>query len=178
MKKKKLKFNLYNFIIRYLILVLIAIPNLWIFYTIFTPLTVYPVYLISKIFFNVSLSNNVLLINGLIPVDLIKACIAGSAYYLLLILNLSVPNFNIKERIKMISFSFLSLLFFNIIRIIILISLYLARSSSFELIHEFFWYGLSIVFVLFIWFLEVKIYKIKEIPVYSDIKSLRGFIKK
>ncbi len=178
MVRKRLKFNLPSFVIRYLLLVFVAIPDLWIFYTIFTPLTVYPVYFISKIFFSASLSNSIILLNGQVPIDLIKACIAGSAYYLLLILNLSVPNFKIIKRIEMILFSFLSLLIFNIIRIMILISIYMSGNLSFDLVHEFFWYGLSTVLVLFIWFLEVKIYRIKDIPIYSDIKSLIQYIKK
>ncbi|MFZ1970896.1 MAG: pacearchaeosortase [Candidatus Nanoarchaeia archaeon] len=178
MKKRKLKFNLYDFIIRYSFLVLVAIPNLWIFYTIFTPLTIYPVYLITKIFFNVSLSSNVILINGHIPIDMINACIAGSAYYLLLVLNISIPKIETKERVKMILFSFLLFLIVNIIRIVILILIYMSSNSSFNLIHQLFWYGLSTLFVLLIWFLEIKIFKVKDIPVYSDIKSLIKFIKK
>ena len=64
MVRKRLKFNLPSFVIRYLLLVFVAIPDLWIFYTIFTPLTVYPVYFISKIFFSASLSNSIILLNG------------------------------------------------------------------------------------------------------------------
>ena len=177
MKKRKVKFNISGLILRYSILILAALFNLWIFYTIFTPLTVYPVYFIIKLFFNTSLLENIIFVNS-IPIELIKACIAGSAYYLLFIFNMSVPNIKLKKRISMILFSFLSLLILNIIRIISLIIIYIQKNSIFNITHEVIWYAFGTIFVVGIWFLEVKIYNIKEIPIYSDIKLLISKIKK
>ena len=37
---------------------------------------------------------------------------------------------------------------------------------------EVLWYLGSTLFVIGIWFIEVKLFKIKEIPIYSDIKFL------
>lgn len=171
MKKKNMK--IWSIFLRYAILILIAVPNLWIFYAIFTPLTLYPSYFIMKIFFSAtSFSGTTLFIDGKIPIELIKACIAGAAYYLLLIFNLSIPGIKIKKRISMILFSSLALLTLNIFRIVALVFVFVSGDSLFDLAHEIFWYALSTIFVVGIWFAEVKIYKIKEIPVYSDIKSL------
>ncbi|MCL5730405.1 MAG: pacearchaeosortase [Candidatus Pacearchaeota archaeon] len=177
--KKRLRLKIFNISLRYLLLILIAVPNLWLFYFVFTPLTVYPVYLILRLLLDATLlGNNVLLLNNIIPIELIRACIAGSAYYLLLILNLSIPDIKIKKRVEMILLSFLALLVLNIIRIIVLTLIFMAGYSFFNLAHEIFWYVLSTIFVVGIWFAEIKIYKIKEIPLYSDIKYLIRIIKK
>ena len=168
-----------NMFIRYIILILIALPNFWLFYLIFTPLTVYSVYFLLSLFFDTTLMENIILINEL-PIELIPACIAGAAYYLLLILNLSVPKMKFKKRIKTIFFSFISLLILNILRIFVLSLVFLSGNSFFNVAHKLFWYLGSTVFVVGIWFAEVKIFKIKEIPIYSDIKFLyeKSILKK
>jgi exosortase/archaeosortase family protein len=179
MKSRKVYPKIIRLAVRYLILVLIAIPNLWIFYTIFTPLTTYPSYWLTKIFFDTSLlGNNILLIRGTIPIELIKSCIAGSAYYLLTILNLSVPNITLGKRINMLLFSFLTFLVINVLRIVALTAIYVSANPIFDVTHEIFWYSLSTIFVVGIWFAEVKIFKVRGIPVYSDIKFLLRHAKK
>jgi exosortase/archaeosortase family protein len=172
-----MKKDYYSIIIRYLILIFISIPNLYIFYLIFTPLTIYPVYFILNLFFEVFIQENTLSINGF-SIEIIKACVAGSAYYLLLILNLSIPKINLKKRLNMILFAFSSLLILNILRIFLLTSLLLIYPSLFNITHKLFWYLISIIFVIAIWFTEVKIFKIKQIPIYSDIKLLIKQINK
>ncbi|MFA7707937.1 MAG: pacearchaeosortase [Candidatus Pacearchaeota archaeon] len=168
-----------NIFFRYLILIIIAFPNFWIFYFVFTPLTVYPVYFLLNIFFDASLMENIILIKGF-PIELIPACIAGAAYYLLLILNLSTPKIKLKQRIQMILFSFPFLLILNILRIFFLSLVFLSGNSFFDFAHRLFWYLGSTAFVVGIWFIEVKIFKIKEIPIYSDIKFLyrKSFLRK
>lgn len=178
MRERKSKINILGIISRYSITILAALFNLWIFYAIFTPLTIYPSYLLLKLFFNTALMGNILIINNLVAIELIKACIAGSAYYLLFIFNMSIPNIKLKKRISMIVFSFLSLLVLNILRIVSLVIVYMQKNSAFDVIHEVIWYAFGTLFVLGIWFTEVRIYKIKEIPIYSDIISLIKKIKK
>ena len=110
--------------------------------------------------------------------EIIKACIIGSAYYLLLILNLSTPNIKLKKRILMIVLSFAALLFVNIFRIVFLSILFASKFSLLNLVHKLFWYLGSIIVVILIWFAEVKIFNIREIPFYSDIKLFLTSIKK
>ena len=168
----------YDILIRYLILILIALPNLFLFYLIFTPLTSYPVFFLLSLFYNASLlSGNIILINKLIAIELINACIAGAAYYLLLILNLSTRGIDMGKRIKMISLAFLSFLIVNVLRILILSAVAVSGSSFFDITHQIFWYSLSTIFVVVIWFAEIKFFKIKAIPFYSDIKFLYKNIK-
>ena len=165
-----------SIILRYLILVLVAIPNLYIFYFIFTPLTTYPVYFLLNLFYDASMAGNLINI-GCSTIALIGACIGGSAYYLLLILNLSTPKIKFKRRMRILGFAFASFLLINILRIFLLSLMFLKNSTWFDITHELFWYFGSIIFVVAIWFIEVKYYKIKEIPFYSDLKFLSSKLK-
>jgi len=170
MKNKAL---ILDILTRYLILILIAIPNLWLFYLVFTPLTAYPVFALLNIFYDASLvAGKIIIINRSIPIELIKACIAGAAYYLLLILNLSTPKIKIRSRIKILLLAFGSFLVLNVLRIFFLSLIAVSGSSFFDITHKLFWYALSTIFVVAIWFVEVKKFKIKAIPFYSDFKFL------
>ncbi|MEX0920152.1 MAG: pacearchaeosortase [Candidatus Pacearchaeota archaeon] len=164
-----------DLVTRYFILLIAAFPGLAIFYFIFTPLTTYPVYWILDVFYDtLFIYGDVpfILLNDIIPIELVAACIAGSAYYLLLILNLSTPGIKLNKRVKAIVFSFGLFLIANIIRIIILSALAVSESVYFDATHTIFWYGLSTVIVVGIWFAEVKIFRIHKIPIYSDLKFL------
>ncbi|MBS3086236.1 pacearchaeosortase [Candidatus Pacearchaeota archaeon] len=158
--------------LRYLILILVAFPSLWIFYFIFTPLTVYPVHFLLNLFFPVSLISETIILVQEIPIEIIEACVAGSAYYFLLILNLTTSGIKTKTRVYMILFAFFLFLIINIIRIFFLSLLAISGSSFFDITHIVFWYALSTLFVIGIWFIQVKVFRIKEIPIYSDIKFL------
>lgn len=177
-KKRKLKSKnsffsseYLSLFIRYLLIVLVAIPNMYIFYLIFTPLTVYSVHFLLNLFYSVSLSGVEIFIEGL-TIKIIDACVAGSAYYLLFMLNFSVPKISIKIRTKMIFYSFGILFLLNVFRIFFLSILAVNSSAYFDFAHKLFWYVLSTVFVVGIWFWEVYYFKIKEIPFFSDLKFL------
>ncbi|MEX0932541.1 MAG: pacearchaeosortase [Candidatus Pacearchaeota archaeon] len=156
---------------RYFFLIIVSLNSLFIFYLIFTPLTVIPVFVIMSLFFETKIFGDIILVDG-IAIEFIKACIAGSAYFLLLILNLATPGISLQKRIKIVLVSFVALLTINIIRIVVLIFILFEGASLFILAHEFFWYSMSTVFVVVIWFAQVKYFKIKEIPFYSDLKYL------
>ncbi len=166
----KANIKLLDFFTRYLILIIVAIPSLWIFYYLFTPITIYPVYFLLNLFFDATLYGNTITLGGTAIIEIIKACIVGSAYYLLLILNLATPKIKLRKRIIMIVSSFAILLLINILRLFLLSILFVSKSISFDLIHKLFWYIGSIIIVVAIWFIEVKIFRIKAIPFYTDIK--------
>jgi exosortase/archaeosortase family protein len=169
--------KIYLIFIRYLILfsLIFSIPLI---YKIFTPLTVYPVFwLLNLVYEQILVNQNIITISQISSIELVPACIAGSAYLLLLILNLSVPM-KLKQRIYSILFSFGVLLILNILRIFILSIMYHSGNAFFDITHKLFWYWLSTFFVVGIWFLIVKIFKIKQVPVYSDIKYLMEEIKR
>ena len=174
---KKISKQFLDISLRYAILILLALPGFAIFYFVFAPLTIYPIYFLLGLFFDVSLMGDIIFINE-IPIELIGACIAGSAYYLLSILNLSTPKIKLQKRIKILHLSFGVFLILNILRIFFLSLVFMSGSALFDITHKLFWYIGSILFVVGIWFAEVKLFKIKEIPFYSDIKFLYKQSKK
>lgn len=171
MKKKRIKQNkiLVSILPRYLILVIIGI-FLSVLYKILFPLTIWPSFFLLNLFYNASVVGNSIIIDTF-TIKIVNACIAGSAYYLLLILNLTIPM-KIKKRAYSIIFSISSLLILNILRIFLLSILFVQRFAFFDITHKLFWYALSIIFVVGIWFLTSWIFKIKDIPIYSDFKNL------
>jgi len=179
-KKKKVKnksdLKAVYLLTRYLVLLglMFTLPLI---YKIFTPLTVYSTSFLLKILYNVAIYKNFITINALTIIEIVPACVAGSAYLLLLILNLSV-ELKLLPRLKSMILLFLSLFVLNILRIAFLTILLVNNFKFFDLTHKFFWYVLSTVFVVGLWFAIVKIYSIKPIPVYSDIKYLTDNIKK
>jgi exosortase/archaeosortase family protein len=160
-----------DIILRYIILIIFGVSNAVIFYFLFTAVTIYPVYFLLKLFFSTSLNSNVISIQN-IPIEIIGACVAGSAYYLLLILNLSTRGIKSGKRILVLLFSFSCLLIVNILRIFLLSLLLISGTSFFDIAHKLFWYAGSVLFVVLIWFLSVKLFRIKEIPFYSDLMYL------
>lgn len=168
------KGDIISIFVRYFLIIASAANGLWIFYKIFSPLTLYPVYGILSLFFQVNMFPRelLLILNMSLEIWLIQACIAGAAYYLLFALNLSIPKIKPLNRTKMIAFAFSLLLVFNISRIVLMSFLYYYGFVYADFVHFIFWYGLSILAVVGIWFLEVKLFKIKQIPVYSDLMPL------
>lgn len=179
-RRKKEKKVFLSLLTRYLILLLLAVPNFLIFYIVFTPLTIYPLLAIFGIFFETSLIGNSLFLNNLLKIELVASCIAGPAYYLLLVLNLSLKDINTSKRIKMVAFSFLFFLMANILRIFVLGAMAFHRSSFFNITHKFSWYFLSTALVVLVWFVEVKLFKVREIPFTRDIDFLykKSLLKK
>lgn len=157
---------------RYFVLLLLGAFNLWVFYFVFTPATVFPVFWVLKLF-----DNGTFLAAGQIIsfkgnyVHLVSACIAGAAYYLLAILNLTT-SMKWKTRVYSILFLFGSFLIINVIRIILFVDLFVRGYEYFGLTHLAVWYFGSTLLVGGIWFGNVKMFKIKKIPVYTDFKKL------
>jgi exosortase/archaeosortase family protein len=158
--------------LRYFFLIILAIFGLPLFHHIFLPLTIHPTQFLFSIFFNSVLSGNIIEIVGFMEIEIIPACVAGSAYILLAILNLSIQNVHYRKRTLMILFSFLLLLVINILRIFFTGLVYIYQEPLFDFTHRFFWYLGSTIFIVAIWFLEVKIFGIKEIPFVKDIQFL------
>jgi len=172
--KKELKELTFLFL-RYLLL-LIIVFSLPLIYKLLTPLTIKATGFLLRFFYEIYISqNNIIIFPGKV-IQIIPACVAGSAYVLLLILNLTT-SIKLKTRVYSILFSVFSLFAFNVIRIFLLTVLLMQNSIFFDLSHKFFWYFLSTIFVIGIWFISVFIFKIRKIPVYSDLKFLLTKIK-
>ncbi len=157
-------------LIRYVIAIL-AVLSINVFYFIFKPLTIWILFPFLTLFFGkVIVIGNVLSFNN-VSIELVNACIAGSAYLLLFLLNVLTPKISFVKRIYLFLVSSAMFLVLNLIRLLISSSLLNSGSNWFSSTHLIFWYS-SIAFVVVIWFLCLRIFKIKEIPVYSDIKEI------
>lgn len=157
----------YNLLIR---IILCFIP-LSFFYFIFTPLTLYATYLLL-IYYNPTILGINLLINQY-TFTFVEACILGSAYYLLWLLTMLTKDIKLMTRIKMILLGFLLIYIANIIRIIALIFIAINYSLDwFDLVHMFIWVFVTSTYVALVWIFLVRRYKIKSIPIYSDLKYL------
>jgi len=169
---KRGKNNIYFILLRYLSCLIVSLHSLFIFYFIFTPLTIYPVYFLIKLFYSNAILQNTSIIFNNITISLVKACIVGSAYFLLYVLNLLTPM-NPRKRILSLLFSFIFLLVINILRIFIFSILFTNNFSLFNILHMLIWYGLSAVLVFAIWIATIKVFKIKSVPIYTDVREIR-----
>ena len=165
-----------NLLIRYGILILLGLGNLFLFYSVFTFLTVYPVYLLLNLIYGADIINGSIIFFNNIYANIIPACVAGSAYYLLFILNLTTPM-NLDKRVRSLVFLFFSFLVLNIIRIFVFAILFSSGFAYFDFAHKAVWYFGSTIMVVGLWFFNVKLFKIKEIPIYSDFRNIFKHIK-
>jgi len=170
MKKDSIR-ALYNVLLRYG-LIIFSVFLIPLFYILLKPLTVNSLYFITHFFYNVAVNESVLtfFISGTsFNIEIIDACVAGSAFFLLLILNLSTKGIGLVKRIYLFFFDALLLFLVNLVRLMVIIPLYLQESAFFPIAHQIFWYGLSILFVIIIWLFGAWVFRIREIPVYSDV---------
>lgn len=166
-----MKKGVQHLIIRYGCIILFSLIGFFILSKIFTPLTINASFLLFNLFYDTKIVLDTLLINGA-AIKLIAACVAVPAYYLLIVLNLAMPRITFSKRISLFLFTLLGFFVINILRIFFLGVLFVNGSSFFNFSHIFFWYILSTVFVVGLWFLGVFLFKVKEVPFYSDIKDL------
>ncbi len=169
--------EVYGLIARYFILILIAFPNLYFFYSLFTPLTVYPLFWILNLLFGASLLPDSIIVFKGFSAQIIPACVAGAAYYLLVVLNLSTPM-DLKKRVYSLLFLVITFLILNLARLVLFAILLQSGFQYFDLAHELVWYFGSTILLVIVWFANVYIFKIKEIPVYSDLRNIFKDIKK
>lgn len=158
-----------------------------IYYVIFSPLTFYATYLLLHLAGSpVIIEDGALFTEGVgailmgdLVLRFIKACTAASAYFLLTLLIVLTKEIDWKKALQMFGVGSALIFVFNLIRVNILILVLVHFDLDwFNYLHLFFWKFLSTIVVVLIWFLLVKAYKVKNIPVYSDVKFLLGEIKK
>ena len=153
---------------RYLLIFLLGLGNLAVFYWVFTNPTVFFSRLILS-FFGEAISIDEFIIFKDTLFEVARACVAGSAYYLLFILSMAIP-LNLIKRLKLIVYCFGIFFIVNVARIVFMALI--VGHTYFNEIHIFTWNVFSTLFVVFIWFSAVKIFKVKSIPIYSDILSI------
>ena len=164
-------------ILRYMLALLLPINSLFLFYYIFRPLTFFPVIFILKLIYPVKTFGITRIFIEGEGIALVNSCVAGSAYYLFSALNLSTFGISWIKRIKIFIVNSAVFLLLNIFRIIILAIILIDFSDIFDAAHFLFWTFLSTAFVAFIWIATIKVYRIRHIPIISDILYLKKFIK-
>ena len=166
-----------GFILRYLSLLILAlfISLLPFLSNILLILTIYPVNFLLSLVYSSAVLNNSILLESL-TIKIIPSCLAVSAFLLIIILNMTTPMKPIKRLFSLV-FSMILLLVLNILRIFGLSVLLVNNYSNFDIVHKFLWYFLSIVLVILVWFITAYVFKIKNIPIYSDFKALINQIK-
>ncbi len=161
--------NIFGIFIRYLLIIILGLGNLYLFYGFLTPVT------ISFLKFLLSFSGDPVIVGTSIHFkrvifDIIPACVAGAAFYLMFILVFSTRGIKIGKRLSILLISFALLFVINILRLVFLISI--VRASYFNEIHWFLWNFVSVIFVVGIWVFMVYRFKLRGIPLYSDLKYL------
>lgn len=161
-----------SLLLRYALVVLLPLGGLVLFYTIFTPLTLYSAYFILKFMYSQAslLPPATLFLQGEY-INIVSACIAGAAYYLLVALNLTTPMHPLK-RVKSLAYLVLVFLFLNVLRIVIFAKLFISGTDYFDLAHKVTWYFGSTLLIVLVWFSMVLIFKIQAIPVYTDVRNI------
>ncbi len=172
---KKISNVLSDIFIRYFLVFLLGFGNLYVFYIIFTPLTSQVIYFLLTLFGETIIKDGIFYFNNF-DFKIIGACVAGAAYYLLFVLVMISGAIKWKKRIMMLLFGFISLFLLNVLRIFVLVHLY--WSVYFSFIHWWLWHVFSILLVVGIWFLMVKIFKIKSVPFVTDFKYILKLSKK
>lgn len=143
-----------------------------VFYEILRVLTVYPSYFIINLFYPIGLVGNSLFFGGNI-VNFIPACIAAIAYALLFFLVIFTKDIGFGRSVKIFIFGSLLILVMNILRIdILLFVLFEFGDNMFDNVHLLFWHFISGIYVAFVWIYLVKKFKVRSIPVVSDVKYL------
>lgn len=159
-----------SLVIRYGILLVLGLA-ISVIYVVMTPLTVYPAYYVFNTLYTATFyPPNVIAFKGYFA-HIIEACVAGAAYYFLLILNLTTPM-RVAQRVKSLVFLLGSFYVLNVVRIILFGMLFYKGFKYFDFAHIGTWYAGSTILVVALWFLNIKLFKITSVPGYSDMKRL------
>ena len=165
------KRDVLDIVIRYLVcLGLVLLYNQ--IYFILLPLTFYFSYFLAKFFIPIMIVDYSFIFDS-VKLNFVDACVATSAYLLLIILVFTTFGLKWKKRIKITFFGLVIIYLVNILRIeFLLFILYNYGYNAFERIHLIIWEFVSSMFVVVLWIFLVKKYSIKYIPVISDLKKI------
>lgn len=148
------------------------------FYIILSPITLHWSYFFFSIFSPMSVLAGNTIQAETARFVFIPACVATAAYILLAMLILLTKDITWQDRLQMFVYGSLAILAFNILRIELLLLTYFKLETAFDSIHLFVWKFMSTAFVVLLWIGLARLYKVKAIPVYSDVKYMLETIRK
>ena len=157
---------------RYLLLILIPLGNMALLSAVLAPLTIAASFWCIQAMYGSAmlLGTNTIFFKGYYA-SIISACVAITAYYLLIVLNLTTPM-SLKKRLCSLVFSLGLFFALNVTRITVFARLFERGYDYFSLAHELTWYFGSTVLVILVWFVTVFVCQIKDIPLYTDVSTL------
>ena len=162
-----------------IIFALLIRPEIF-FYTLLIPTMAFPYFVVKLFGYNVSflLSANTLLVNNEY-ITFVEACIATSAYYLLVLLLFTTKGIGLRKGIMMFFVGSVLIFVMNALRITLLMLIVISLGLNwYNAIHLAFWFIVSTVYVFLVWIFLIKLFNVKTIPVYSDVMYLLSHIKK
>ena len=149
-----------------------------VFYLIFSPLTLHWSYLFFKLFMPEAVLIGTKISTIMNTFSFVPACTAASAYLLLTLLILLTKDLTWMKRIEMFIMGSLAILAFNLFRIELLLWFFFKFEGAYPVMHLLFWKFLSTIFVFILWIALIKYFKVKSIPIYSDLKFILSKIKR
>ncbi len=170
MKQNRVLFKILS---RYSLVLLLGLENLYLFYNLLSFPTIYVSNKILSFLGESSFVDNYIIFNDA-PLQIANACVSGAAYYFLFFLSMSIPLI-FPKRIKVIFYSWGLFYVSNVIRIVFMALI--LQESYFNLVHLSLWHIFSTILVIVIWFSAVKIFKVKEIPIYTDYSTIKKTYK-
>tara|TARA_Y100000310_G_scaffold334123_1_gene413110 strand:- start:1908 stop:2453 length:546 start_codon:yes stop_codon:yes gene_type:complete len=162
----------YKILVFRLIFAILIAGNMGFLALIITPLSMWISYVPLFLFFGAGIKGNILNV-GSTRIEYIDVCAAVGAYILLALLLSLTKDLKFEKGLRVFFVGSLLILIANVIRIdmmILLLKYY--GSDLFDTLHLFVWKFVSTFYVVIVWVFLVNKFKIKEIPIYSDIKFL------
>jgi len=134
--------------------------------------TIYTLYKTLRLIYpEVILENIYIFVNGHL-FEISSICMMGAVYWFLLLLVLATANLRLSTRVLSIALAWLAVFVFNIIRMILLISI--VNSSYFDSSHWIFENIIAAIVLVLIWWAIVRLYHIESVPFYSDLKYIQS----
>lgn len=118
------------------------------------------------------------ILGGEVTVNVVKACVTASAYYLLALFCIITMGVALWKRVLMFLIGSALIFGMNLARIVILVIILLKDQDVFKATHDFLGLLLSVGYVVLVWALLSLLFKVKAVPFYSDIRFLVNEISK
>ncbi len=115
---------------------------------------------------------NAIEIFGVASLKIVKYCVTASAYYSWTLLILLTKDITFLKSLLLYAIGVVLIYAMNQIRIIVLVFALLKNPDAFAQLHFVLWFVLSIGYVAAMWLVFSWVFKVKSIPVYSDMKYL------
>ena len=156
---------------RYILITLVSIFGFSIFERLLTSPTIHALVGLLKIFYNeIILEGAYIYVNGQ-GFEITTTCVMGIIYWLLFILVFATAGLKVEKRFCVLAFAWLSVFIFNIMRMLFLVSI--AQKPYFNGVHWLFENVIAIILVILVWTATIRLFKIKTVPFYSDLKVLK-----